>query len=267
MRKVKFGNVEVTRLVTGGNPFSGFSHQGGQRDQEMIRYYTADRIKDALRRAEAAGINTFFGRTDRHIQRLLLEYWDEGGTIQWFGQTASELGDQLGAIRSAARAGAKGVYLHGGIVDYWYAQGQTDMLKAALDVMREAGLVAGFAGHSIEAHTWIRDNLQPDFQMCSYYDPSPRGSSPHHVSTTEEKWDAAHRSAMAALIQTIPWPVVHYKVFAGGNKSIAEGWQFVAAHMRDNDLVCIGHYLKENPNMMAENVATFERLVERKADA
>ena len=29
MRKVKFGNVEVTRLVTGGNPFSGFSHQGG----------------------------------------------------------------------------------------------------------------------------------------------------------------------------------------------------------------------------------------------
>jgi len=68
MHKVKFGDIEVTRLVIGGNPFSGFSHQGPERDREMIRYYTVANIKDALRKAEAAGINTFFGRTDRHVR-------------------------------------------------------------------------------------------------------------------------------------------------------------------------------------------------------
>lgn len=264
MRKIKFGDVEVTRLVTGGNPFSGFSHQSSARDREMVSYYTTANIKEALHKAEAAGINTFFGRTDRHVRRMLLEYWDEGGTIQWFGQTASEYDDQIKAVHQAAAAGAKGIYIHGGIVDYWYAQKQYDMLKAAQDAMREAGVVAGFAGHTAEVHEWIRDNLQPDFQMCCYYNPTPRGDNPHHVAGAHEKWDEADRTRMLGVIKTIPCPVVHYKVFAGGNKPREEGWQVLAANMRENDLACIGHYLKENPNMMAENVATMDRLVEAK---
>jgi hypothetical protein len=214
MQRVKLGDVEVTRFILGGNPFSGFSHQSPQRDREMVRYYTVDRIKETLRKAEAAGINTVIGRSDNHIKRLLWEYWDEGGQIQWIAQTASELGDQLRAVRD------------------------------------------------VEAHAWIRDNLQPDFQMCCYYDPSPRGDSPHHVGGHQEKWDKEHRAEMAALISTLPWPAIHYKVFAGGNHSIEEGWQFVAQHLRPDDLVCIGHYLGDNPDMIAENVATFEGLTE-----
>jgi len=262
MRKIEFGDVEVSRLVIGGNPFSGFSHQGPERDREMMRYYTTARIKDALRKAEAAGINTFFGRTDGHIRRLLLEYWDQGGEIQWFGQTASELGDQLKAIRDAAATGAKGVYVHGGLVDHWFAQREYDIFKMALQTMRECGVAAGFAGHSIEAHTWIRDHLDPDFQMCSYYDPSSRAGDPHHVSTHGEKWDDNHRDRMVALIETMPRPVVHYKVFAGGNKPIRDGFKFLATGMRENDLVCIGHYLGDNPNMIAENAKTFDEVVE-----
>jgi len=262
MRKVKLGDVSVSRLVIGGNPFSGFSHQSLERNREMMRYYTVARIKDALRKAEAAGIDTFFGRTDRHVRRMLMEYWDEGGEIQWFGQTASEWGDQLAAIRAAAASGAKGIYVHGGIVDHWYAQKKYDVLEAALETMRECGVVAGFAGHSVEVHTWIRDNLEPDFQMCSYYDPSSRANSPHHVSALEEKWDDSHRDEMGALIQTIPWPVAHYKVFAGGNRSIRDGFQFLATSMRPNDVVCIGHYVGDNPNMIAENVKAFDEVVE-----
>ena len=262
MQNIRFGKVAVSRLVIGGNPFSGFSHQGPERDREMVHYNTSARIKEALHKAERAGINTFFGRTDRHVRRLLLEYWDEGGTIQWFGQTASESPDQIKEIRSAAGAGAKGIYIHGGIVDHWYAQGQFDLFTRALEMMRECGVVAGFAGHSIEAHTWIRDHLQPDFQMVCYYDPSPRTSSPHHVSSTGEVWDDDHRDRAIELIQTMPWPVVHYKVFAGGNSPIADGFKVLATSMRERDLVCIGHHLGDNPNMIAENVAAFERVVE-----
>jgi hypothetical protein len=249
MRTVQFGDVQVTRFIIGGNPFSGFSHQSRERDKEMVHYYTGGRIKETLRKAEAAGINTFFGRTDRHVKRMLLEYWDEGGQIQWFGQTASELGDQVRAIRDAAAAGAVGVYVHGGVVDHWYTQGQYDMLEAAL-------------GHMPEAHAWIRDNLEPDFQMCSYYNPSPRGDAPHHVAGTRERWDAADRAAMTSLIQTIPWPVVHYKIFGGGNLPIRAGFEFLAGQMRENDLTCVGHFLGDNPDMIAENVRTFEELVE-----
>jgi hypothetical protein len=66
---------------------------------------------------------------------------------------------------------------------------------------------------------------------------------------------------MTALIQTLPWPAVHYKVFAGGNQPIRAGFEFLASQMRENDLTCIGHYLGDNPDMIAENVQTFKELV------
>ncbi len=103
--KVQVGSVQVSRLAIGGNPFSGFSHQGEKRDTEMRRYYTVARIKETLRRAEAAGINTFFGRADNHVIRTLQEYWDEGGTIQWFAQTASKCEDYIRNIKTAAANG------------------------------------------------------------------------------------------------------------------------------------------------------------------
>jgi len=265
MRTVKLGSLPVTRLIAGSNPFSGFSHQSPARDREMLDYYTFARIQETLRLAEAAGINTVIARSDRFVIRLLREYWNAGGRIQWIAQTASELGDQLQAIRDAAANGAKAVHIHGGIVDYWYAQGQHDKLRAALKTMRDAGVAAGFAGHSVEAHTWIRDHLEADFQMCSYYDPTPRGDNPHHASANGENWDPAQRDRMVELIQTIRCPVIHYKVFAAGNRPVDEGFEVLSRAMRPGDAVCIGHYLKDNPDMFRQNVATFDRVVDGKA--
>ncbi|MDH7571521.1 MAG: hypothetical protein QHJ73_18245, partial [Armatimonadota bacterium] len=90
MRKVAIGEAVVSGLCIGGNPFSGFSHQSPQRDREMLDYYTPQRIKETLRQAEAAGINTFFGRTDAHILGIITDYWNEGGKIQWFAQVCTE---------------------------------------------------------------------------------------------------------------------------------------------------------------------------------
>ena len=40
--------LRVSRLLLGSNPFSGFSHQGIARDEQMVRHYTVARIKQAL---------------------------------------------------------------------------------------------------------------------------------------------------------------------------------------------------------------------------
>ena len=62
MQTIQFGEVAVSRLVLGGNLFSGFSHQVPERDREMVLYHTTARIKEALRKAERAGVT-------RKIQR------------------------------------------------------------------------------------------------------------------------------------------------------------------------------------------------------
>jgi hypothetical protein len=262
--KVRLGNVEVSRLVIGGNPFSGFSHQGPERDKQFRKYYTQQRIKDTLRKAEQAGINTVFARADNHMIRLLEEYWDEGGKIQWIAQTASERADFLSNIRTAAANGAKGCYLHGGQSDFFFHQKQHDNMHQALATMKSAGLAAGFAGHNVAVHEWIRDNLKADFQVCCYYDPTPRTDDPNHVSSDHEKFDPAHRDQMAAAIRTFTCPTVHYKVFAAGRTDPRQALQYVAKTIRPQDIVLIGCFLGDNENMIAEDVKLFEEIVEKK---
>jgi len=265
--KVRVGPMEVTRLVIGGNPFSGFSHQGPDRDREMIRYYTAARVKEALRRAEAAGINTLFARADNHVMRLLTEYWDEGGTIQWIAQTSAEEPDYLRNIARAADCGACGCYFHGGQVDYYWRRGETEHFGIALEKIRGLGLAAGFAGHMPAPHEWIRDHLDPDFQLCCYYDPSPRIAAPDHVPSDAEKFNPADRDRMARTIRTLKATAVHYKVLAAGRTPVREAFEYVAGVIRPQDVVVIGVFLGDDPDMIEKDVALFEQIVQPAAGA
>jgi hypothetical protein len=261
LAQVSLGPMTVSRLAIGGNPFSGFSHQGPARDREMRRYYTAARIKMALRKAEAAGITTLFARADNHVMRLMEEYWDEGGTIQWFAQSASEQDDYLSNIDAAASRGAKGMYLHGGVVDHYFSRGEPGHFAKALERMRARGLAAGFAAHNPSPHEWIRDHLEPDFQLCCYYDPSPRDASPHHVTSDQELFDPAHRDAMARCIRTLKAPAVHYKVLAAGRTPVEEAFAYVARTIRPSDVVLVGFHLGDDENLISKTVEAFERIV------
>lgn len=42
---IKIGHLTVNRLIIGSNPFSGFLHQGEEKDLEAKCYYTVARIK------------------------------------------------------------------------------------------------------------------------------------------------------------------------------------------------------------------------------
>jgi len=80
MQTVTIGPVDVSRLCMGGNPISGFSHQGDERSREMLAYYTPAQVRETLHLAESLGVNTLFARTDEHVLSLVKGYWDDGGT-------------------------------------------------------------------------------------------------------------------------------------------------------------------------------------------
>jgi len=265
MRRVKIGKATISGLCIGGNPFSGFSHQTDQRNKEMAEFYTPDRIKQTLREAEKAGVNAFFGRTDDHVLGIVKSYWDEGGTIQWFAQVSQDKNDPESWrkwLKASIKLGATGAYLHGGAVDYWFANKMFGHFKEAMDMMREAGIVAGFAGHSPAAHDWINRNLDVDFQMCCHYNPTDRSKSPHH-SSVGEKWSDDDRALMMKTIASIRKPVVHYKVFAGGNKPIVPAFNFLGTVVRPQDIVLVGVFTKDNPNMIREDVSLFEQHIDK----
>ncbi len=254
METVSIGGLEVSRFILGSNPFSGFSHQGREVDRAMVRYYTCARIKETLREAERLGVNTVIARGDHHMLRVMLEYWDEGGTLQWFAQTCPELGPPEATIRKVAGAGAVGCHVHGGYADHLLANGRIEEAGPAVELARELGLVVGIAAHSPAVHRWAQEHLEVDFHMCSYYSPIPRDREAAHRAGLREVYLEEDRRAMIELIGELDRPAVHYKVMAAGRNDPAEAFACVGRSMRPGDAVCVGVFTRDKPEMLAEDV-------------
>lgn len=255
---VTLGNLKVSRMILGSNPFSGFSHQSPEMDLAMKRYFTTERIKQTLRKAESLGINTLLARTDHHVMRFLLEYWDEGGTLQWFAQTCPEVGSHQACVERAVSGGAKACHIHGGVMDYLYAQGKLEEIPPVIQMIRDHGLLAGIAAHNPQVIEWAEQNLDVDYYLCSYYNSAHRNTRAEHVSGMAEWFLEEDRQIMTALIQRLSRPVVHYKVLAAGRNDPAEAFKVVVGALRPGDMVCIGIFDRDRPQMLEEDVSLFQ---------
>jgi uncharacterized protein YyaL (SSP411 family) len=264
---VSIGSLTISRLILGGNPFSGFSHQNPARDREMVAYFNTARIKATMRQAEALGITALISRADRHIMRTLQEYWGEGGALQWIAQTAPEYASLSANIAQAIAVGASAVYIHGGQMDNLFANQRLEIIPGAIRQIHDAGLPAGIAAHDPRVHLWARENLPLDFHMCSYYNPSRRDTHAEHRPGEAETFDDADRAAMTAIIPALEKPVIHYKLFAAGRNDPRAAFAEAARHLRPGDAVCIGVFPKDRPDMLAEDLALFEESLKQTAPA
>ena len=257
---ISIAGVDVCRLIIGGNPFSGFSHQSPARSREMLDWYTDERIVDTLLQAEGLGITTCLGRCDDHIRRVMAQYWAVGGRMSWIAQTDSQE-DSIVSARCAADHGAAACYMHGGIVDNCILNGAEAKVSEFAAAVRDIGLPVGIAGHLPQDFVWADANLELDFYMVCYYDPSPRAESPHHDQKAAETYLESDRDARVATIQQLSKPVIHYKIFAAGRNDPEQSFAYAASQMRPGDAVCIGVFTKDDPQMLNADIALFSKYV------
>lgn len=249
--RVNFCGLSVSRLILGGNPFSGFSHQGPERDGEMMDYYSAARIKETLARAEAAGINTAVMRSDRHIHRLLREYRNDGGQMQWIAQVP---GDRTSPdfrvdVRRAMDSGPVAGYLHGGLLDAFYAERDAEGFAEMIEALREGGVPVGTAGHSPHAHLWAYELDVPlDFHVVALYN---CGSLHDGKGEKFKPEDPPH--AIDAIRQ-IDRPCIGYKIMAAGRVDPREAFERAFGGIKPGDCVNVGVYRGDNDDMVEENV-------------
>ncbi len=258
LEKVKIADLEVSRFILGGNPISGFSHQSTAADDEMRHYFTADRIKALYRQAERLGVNTHIGRADHHVIRVLMEHWDQGGRMQWIAQTCPEIGSPQRGALNGINYGAKAVFIHGGQMDNMRIHGCLEQTIPVINMIHDAALPAGVAGHQPEIFQWAEEHLDCDFYMCSYYDPVERGESAENQPGGDERFADADRDRMTAAIQSLSKPVIHYKIMACGRNDPKDAVRCAARNMRPGDAVCVGIYPKHRPNELEEDVRLFE---------
>ncbi|KPK43142.1 MAG: hypothetical protein AMJ65_06690 [Phycisphaerae bacterium SG8_4] len=251
------GGTRVSRLIIGGNQFSGWSHS---RDlpylRELFRAYSSDeRVMDTLELCEEMGINTMLSGGSRHLNK----YWKErGGRIQWIAQVHPKTTDLTTNIRQAIDNGAVAAYVQGGIGDSFVKAGRVDLLGKAVDFIKQNGLAAGIGGHSIEVPIAVeKAGIPVDFYMKTlhhgnYWSATPKrervdfnvdsGSLLDH----DNIWSITPERTVEVM-KTVKKSWIAFKVLAAGAIHPRDGFKY--AFENGADFVCAGMFdfqIREN---------------------
>jgi len=244
------GKLEVTRLICGGNLFSGFAHSGELLYVHSLlqHYFTDEKILDTLQLCEESGINTTILRTDEQIVRILRRYRTERrGKIQWIAQTYPEPANLRDNIKLAIDNGAAGAYCMGGVADDTFVKaGKADLLGEVVSFIKQNGLAAGVGSHSMEtAIIAEQQKFDPDFYFKTF------NSAGYCTQDTRD---------VAALMKTIRKPWIAFKVLGAGRVLPNDG--FDLAFKNGADFINVGMYdfqVASNVSLVCEIVKRHER--------
>lgn len=255
--KVDFCGLDVTRLIIGANPFGGYSHQSQKRDEEMVTYYTVDRIKETWKYAEQAGINTMIANNETpHVLQAVREYISEGGSLQWIAQVNKrEKTDMASAVAEAVNIGCKAIYFHGALIDSAYEQKNDTELREWVDIVRSYGIPVGAAGHSPKAHLWVNDLDIVDFHAVSFFNCG---------SLHDGKGEMFKLNDIVAAVDSInkiEKPCIGYKIMGSGRIEAKMAFEYAFEKIKSSDVVNVGMYRGDNENMVSENADFVKKIL------
>jgi uncharacterized membrane protein YphA (DoxX/SURF4 family) len=263
----KIKNIEISRIIPGGNLVSGFAHS---RDLIYVssflkNYFTDEKVIETLWLYEACGINTTVMRTDKDSIRILKEYWRRGGKIQWLAQTYPK-GPDLSNIQQAIDNGAIGAFVMGNIADKIVYENRLEDLAHPVEFIKNNGLIAGAAAHSVKVpQACINNGIEVDFLMKTfhhdhYWSAHPKDKREEFISMApiSSRHDAYHDNIWcisaeetAAFFKTCSIPWIAYKVLAAGAIEPEVGFNY--AFEGGADFVCVGMFdfqVIENANIV-----------------
>lgn len=255
------GRHRVTRLVIGGNPFSGFSHHSAEMDRDFLTYYIMPNLQATLDECWANGINTVQSRGDRHQMRMMLEHRLRGGQMQWIAQTASEYRDLKTNILQILSYEPIAIYHHGTHTDNTWHAGRIDEIADVVKCIKDHGLPAGIGSHIPEVIEYAEEHQwETDFYMGCFYNLA-RG---YKLAVAEER-DAYRRDEyppgdpdrMAATLRQVPKPCLGFKIMAAGRNcstpaDVRRALEHAFGGLKPNDGVVVGMFQKYR-NQVKEN--------------
>jgi hypothetical protein len=225
----RIGKLQVSRLICGGNLFSGFAHSGNLLYvADLLKHYFNDeKILETLQLCEESGINTTVLRTDDRIVGVLKRYRQErGGKIQWIAQTYPKVENLKDNIKLAIDNGAAGAFAQGGIADTFVKDGKLDLLAEVVSFIKQNGLLAGIGSHSMETPILAeQQKIDADFYFKTF---------------NSVGYESQETRDVAALMKTIRKPWIAFKVLGAGRVQPNEG--FDLAFKSGADFVNVGMY-------------------------
>jgi hypothetical protein len=242
--KIKFGGVEISRIILGANPLHGFSHNNGNFGASMREWYTQERVIEVMRRCDKFGINAFnyvhMGRGQADWDRYLAE----GGKMRLIAQaTTKDPAELVKAVHPWA------AWVQGEITDRSWRAGQLNTTRDYAKKLRDLGVtMVGVASHIPEVlYTIESQGWDVDFYAGSAYNirrtPDELrkllgGELPEMPGDVYLQEDP---SRMYRFFRSTKKPCIAYKILAAGRVgSPTQAFQRAFESMKPIDLVCVG---------------------------
>ena len=245
----KIGNLTVSRLISGGNLISGWSHA---RDlmyvHQLMRHYNTDeKVMDTLEMLEEEGVNTIIADPSERPYRIFPKYWDErGGKIQWIAEGHPTEDDLKTDIKTSLEYGASAIYIQGVIGDKWLRSGDLDLLGECVDFIKSQGVPGGIGAHLLDVIVKSEENgYDADFYVktihhSDYWSARRPDQNADVIENRADNYWSMTPEKTAEFMKDVTKPWIAFKVLAAGAIHPNSGFKY--AFENGADFICVGMF-------------------------
>jgi len=256
--KGKIGNLEISRLVAGGNLIGGWAHS---RDLHYVpslfrAYNTEKKVYETLMLAEKAGINSI--NIGFPSNPLLAKYKKATNSkIKVISQVAPDMenGDYFVNINKAVDYGVDIIQVQGNWCDWLVRDNKIDVIEKMLENIRGQGYIAGLASHTVDAlMACEEEGIIPDYYMKTmhhdnYWSAHPKENRVAFEVDGERHMDhnkfhdnifCLYPDKTIQFVERAKVPVMGFKVLAAGSIKPEDGFKW--AFNNGADFICVGMF-------------------------
>jgi len=266
--KIKFGSVEISRMVLGHNQFCGFAHFNKNFSKAMTTWYTQDEVCAVMHRANSFGINAYNysqngaepGSAERAVQD-----WErfvaEGGKMYLIAGDSNL--DHAGTLSLVQTIKPLALQRHGMVVDEAYHNGKMDtVVREWCKRVRDLGVMVGVGTHNPKVIELVEERgWDVDFYSGCVYQITRTEAEWRQVLNGElmempgEIYVQSDPARMYKAIRQTAKPCFAFKILAAGrvaDDAIEQAFRTAFSSIKPNDGVFVGMYPR-NKDEVKEN--------------
>jgi len=241
-------NLKLSRLISGGNLISGWSHARDLRyvHNLMDNYNTPQKVLETLAILEESGVNAIIADPRKKPMDVFKAHWNRGGKIQWIAEGHPTPEDLKTNIKASIDWGASAVYLQGVIGDRWLKEGHVDKLGECVEFIKSQGVPGGLGAHMLDVivNSEAR-GFDPDFYVktlhhSNYWSARRPDQGVDVVSNNADNFWEPTPEETIKFMKTVKKPWIAFKTLAAGAIHPTSGFKY--AFEGGADFICVGMF-------------------------
>ncbi|MDD4868969.1 MAG: twin-arginine translocation signal domain-containing protein [Kiritimatiellae bacterium] len=261
--KGKICNLEVSRMLLGGNLLTHFTHSRDLRYvYALTRHYnTQQKIMETMAVAESYGIDTLVIHTAAGAIDTIKKYRKEcGGKMKCIVCPTANIEPDMKAyseqVKQLVDDGIEAIYLWGVRSDALVKEGKIDLVAKAVDCAKELGVPSGVGAHDLNVVKECEKNkINMDFYIKTFHHHNYPSAKLNHDSM----WCAAPDETIQVMAK-VEKPWIAFKVMAAGAIPPKNAFSYVLENGADHVLAGMFDFeIEEDYRIIKEVITSVKR--------